>query len=171
MRSAVRGLPSRSRSLSIPYPDQLATSFPPARRSRSARVVAALGAHGHLPVVLGLGFDVHRAKAACAPWAGGLVSDGVLVTNIVGYSAADLVHFVERLGEKGEASRALCHDFEGPSGPLGVLLFAQNPDGVNRGLVLALQLFDGLLQSLEAGVVLTVGDDKQHLLLQPAVRL
>src|ERR1700722_3523667 len=140
----------------------------PAQRfySLRTRVVAALGADGHLSVAFGLGLDVHRAKAPRTPWIRRLVADGVLAADIAGHGAADLIHFIKRPREKGDATGALRHLFQSTSGAFRMLFLAQNPDGVDRRSVLTLQLFHGLLQSFEARVVFSVGHNKQHFLLQ-----
>jgi len=101
-------------------------------------VIAALGADGQLAVAFGFGFDHHLAKAAGAPGVGGFVADGVLVADVAGNGATDLVDFIERLGKEGNASGVLGDNFERAAGAFGMLFFAQDSDGVDGGSILRL---------------------------------
>src|SRR5580658_1296200 len=89
--------------------------------SLPARVVAALGADGQLAAALRLGFDAHGAKPARAPRIGRFVADGVLVADIPRHGAADLAHFIERLGKKCEPAGAIGDDFQSASSAFGML--------------------------------------------------
>src|ERR1700722_9755600 len=68
----------------------------PAQRfySLRTRVVAALGADGHLSVAFGFRLDVRRAKAARASRIRGLVADRVLAADVARHRAADLIDFI-----------------------------------------------------------------------------
>src|ERR1700722_3964808 len=97
--------------------------------SLPACVVPILRAHGQLAVALRLGLHAHAAKPARTPRIGRLVADGVLVADIAGHGAADIVHLAERLGKKSHPAGALRDDFQSPPGGVGMLLLAQNANG------------------------------------------
>src|SRR5258707_282869 len=77
--------------------DARASLTPSPRRLRPG-VVAALGAHHHLAVSLGLGLDSNLAEAAIPPRIRRLVADSILIPDIARHGPADLVDFIQRLG-------------------------------------------------------------------------
>src|SRR5579872_4212615 len=81
-----------------------------------ARIISAAGADHELAVSLGAGFDADGAIAAGALRGRGLISDGVLVADVVGHGAADLVHFVEGSGKERDASGSLGNGFKCAAG-------------------------------------------------------
>src|SRR5215831_9400989 len=119
-------------------------------------IVTTLGANHHFAVAFGLGVDVDLAESAGALGIGRLVTDGVLIADVVGDVAADLIHFIECLGEECDATRAVGKNLQRFLGALGVLFVTEDSDRVDRRPVLLLQLLDGLLQSFAAGVVFAV---------------
>src|SRR5258708_29432503 len=138
----------------------------PAGRQLHSRIVSALGANLKLLVLFRLGLYADLAEAAAGSRIRGLVSDCVLIADVVGYLPADFVHFVQGLGKKREASGALSDDLQRPLGPLGVFLIPQDSDRVHRWAVLLLQLLHRILKALSAGVIFSVGHYDQHCSLQ-----
>src|SRR5207248_5857816 len=110
-----------------------------ARSSLCASVVSTLGAYHQLTVPFGFCIYAHLAESACAFRSARLVTDGVLVADIVGDGAADRIHLIQRLGEESDAAGALAQDLEGFFGAPGMLLVSQNANGVNGWTVLLLQ--------------------------------
>ena len=49
----------------------------------------------------GIGYDFHFAVTAIGLRVAGLVADGVLVAYVAGHCLADLIHFIQVLGEEG----------------------------------------------------------------------
>jgi hypothetical protein len=93
-------------------------------------VVAALGAHQEF-AALDFGFDANVAEATAGPGIGGLVTDGVLILDIVGDLAADVIHFVESFWKKCEAAGALRNDLERVPGSFGMFFIAKDSDGID----------------------------------------
>src|SRR5580692_620260 len=129
------------------------------------RIVAAPRTHHEFAESLGLGFDANGPVAADALWGRRLVSDRVLVSNVVGHAAADRVHFIQRAREKTDSSGALRNGFKRPPGTARFLL-AQQADGVHRGAVLFLQTSNRFFQRLPAGVVFPIRHHEENFLLQ-----
>ena len=69
-----------------------------------AGVIAAAGSDGHFAVSGGAGIDTDSAISADGLGSGRFVSDGVLISDVASYSAADGVNFVQGAGKKGNAS-------------------------------------------------------------------
>src|SRR5208283_1971932 len=145
--------------------------LPAARGRLRPRVVAALGAHHHLAVSLGLGLHSHHAETARSPRIGGLVADRVLMADVVGYGLADLIHFIQRFRKERDSTGALGNDLERAPGPLGMFFLAQDSDGIHLRTVFFLQVFHRLLEILVAGIVFAVGYDEQHFLVQSRIPL
>jgi len=103
-----------------------------------ARVVTGFGADHQLTVPFSAGFHANLAEASGLLGMGGLVSDGVLIADVVRDVAADLVDFVERLGKKSYAAGTLGNDLERTLGKFRMLFVAQDPDGVNHRPILFL---------------------------------
>src|SRR5207248_8070542 len=93
-----------------------------------------------------------------------LETDGVLRANVARDGPADFVNFVGIFGEESQTTRLLSHSAQGALSFLSALL-AQDANGVNRGRVLVLHSTHHLLQRFTATVVLSMGDDQQHSLL------
>src|SRR5215469_3448072 len=134
-------------------------------------VVTTLGADHHFPVPFGFGIYTDLAESAGAFGIGRFIPDGVLIANVVGDIFADLIHFIEGLGEECDAASAVGEDLQCFLGTLGMLFVAEDSDRVDRRPILLLQLLDRLLEGFAAGVVFAVGHDEDHFLLQPGILL
>src|SRR5215472_969274 len=122
-------------------------------------------------MAFGFGINADLAEASRILRIGRFVTDGVLIPYVVGDRAADGVDFVERLRKERDASGTLRNDLEGTPGALGMLLVAEDADGVHLRPVLLLKLLDGLLQRFGAGVVLAICDDEDDFLFEARVLL
>src|ERR1700676_3174673 len=100
-----------------------------------ARIISAAGADYEFAISLGMRFHPDGAVAARALRGRRLISDGVLVTDVVGHGAANLVHFVEGAGKEGNSSGSLGNGFEGAASTAGFLL-SEQADSVHRGAIL-----------------------------------
>jgi len=58
-------------------------------------------------VAFGFGVDMDLAESAGALGIGRLVTDGVLIADVIGDVFADVIHFIEGLGEEGNAAGAV----------------------------------------------------------------
>src|SRR5882757_3488158 len=111
-----------------------------------------------------MGVNANHAVAAGGFCIGGLIADRVLITDVVGDSLADLVDFVEGARKESDAAGLLRQNLQSATG--AAFFFAtQQPDGVDGGSALLLQRLRRLLQGIAAGVVLAVGDYKDHFLV------
>ena len=72
-----------------------------------AGIVATTSPYGELAVSGSTGFDPDGAVSARTLGCRGFVTDGVLIANVTGNRAADLVYFVQRSGKKCDASGSL----------------------------------------------------------------
>src|ERR1700680_2975024 len=135
-----------------------------------ARIVTAAGADYEFAVSLGVGFYADGPVAASALRGRRLISDGVLVTDVVGHGAANLVHFVEGAGKEGNSSGSLGNGFEGAASTAGFLL-SEQADSVHRGAILFLQAANRFFEGFPASIVPSVGHDKKYFLLQSGVLL
>src|SRR4029077_2481992 len=144
------------------------TLIPPARSLLLAGIVAAAGSYCEFAVPGSAGLDPDSAISACGFGRGGLVADGVLVANVTGYRAADLVNFIQGAGKECDASSALRNGLQGALGASRPFV-TQQTDGVDRGAIFFLQLAHCLLQRFAAGIVFAVGHHEQDFLLQLAM--
>ena len=101
-------------------------------------VVAALRADNELAMALGFGFYANLAETTSAFGSGRLITDSVLVTDVVGDGAADGIYFIQSLGKERDSSGSLAENFERFPGPPRVLFVPQDADGVNGGAILLL---------------------------------
>src|SRR5689334_14255463 len=90
-----------------------------ARRSVSAgsclflpRIITTAGPDGELLVRLGPGINMDGAEAANRFRSSWRIGDRVLISNIVGNAAADLVHLGERWRKERFPSRPVAHDLK-----------------------------------------------------------
>src|ERR1700730_6056965 len=81
-----------------------------------ARIVTAAGADYEFAVSLGVGFYADGPVAASALRGRRLISDGVLVADVVGHGTANLVHFVQGAGKERDSSGSLGNCFQRPAG-------------------------------------------------------
>src|SRR5438874_13693724 len=128
-------------------------------------IVAAAGADGQLFVLSGASVNVNRSKAADIFGRRGCVSNGVLVSDIVGNASADVIHFGQAGREIRNAAAAVSKNLERPS-CLTCLLLPEQPNCVNRRAVFLLQMMHRLLHALLAGVVFAVGHNENDFSLQ-----
>src|ERR1700723_130341 len=129
-----------------------------------ARIVTSPGSDHEFAVSLRMRFYPDGAVAARALRGRGLISNRVLVADVVRHGAADLVHFVKGAGKERNSPGPLGNCFEGSPRTAG-FLFSKQADCVHRGSVLFLQASNRLFQRLSAGVVLSVSHHEQHFLL------
>src|SRR5581483_9779913 len=78
-----------------------------------AGIVAAARAHGKLLVRLGMCIDVDGPESGDTLRSRRAIGDGVLIPNILGNRAADILHLIERWWEKRYTARALGNQFQG----------------------------------------------------------
>ena len=90
---------------------------------------------------------VNGAISTSALRSGRFIADGVLVADVVRDGAADLVHFVQRLGEEMRCRRFVRRSVSVLGGRVG-LLFAEQADRVNRRTAFLLKLMNRLFQGL-----------------------
>src|SRR5579871_1584306 len=109
------------------------------------RVVAALGADDHFAVAFGFGFDAHYPEPSGASGIGGLVADRILIADVMGDGAADLVHFIKSLGEESHPARTFRDHIQSALRPFRVLFISEDSDRVDLRPVFFLQVLDGLL--------------------------
>src|SRR5215472_5698230 len=102
-------------------------------------VVPGLGAHDKLAVAFGFCFDFYLPELTDFLWAGRLITNGVLVADVVGNSPADRIHFVQSLGEKRDPPGMIGDDLQGFPGALGMILIAKQSKGVDRRATFLLQ--------------------------------
>src|SRR5690349_20371563 len=140
------------------------------RPSLLSGVVPGARAYCQLAVALRARLDMDRSIPGHALRSCRLVSQRVLVADIVGDAAADFVYFIQRLGEEGHAAGAGSYLLKGASRS-SLLLFPEQADGIDGRAVLSLQPLNGSFQRLAAGVILAVGHHENYLLLQARILL
>src|SRR5712671_7761055 len=79
-------------------------------RCLPARVVPALGSHYKLVVTPRSGVDTNLPEAAACSWIARLVSNRVLVADVVRNAPADRVYLIQIFGEKRRAAGPLRND-------------------------------------------------------------
>src|SRR5581483_2557981 len=129
------------------------------RASFLSRVITCTRPNGELPIAARLGIDPNRAIAGYRLGGSGLITDRILVTNIVGDGAADLVHFLDSPGKEGYTAGAGCHLLQGAPGT-ALLFLAQYANRVNGRSIFLLQAKNSLLERFAAGIVLAVSYNK-----------
>src|ERR1700732_2411146 len=95
-----------------------------ASRSRcclGSGVVPALGPHHQLAVTLGFRVHADLPKTTAGSRIRWLISNGVLIPDVVRHLPADLIHFVQRLRKKRQASGPLRDNLQRMLGSLGLL--------------------------------------------------
>src|SRR5215470_2183002 len=97
-----------------------------------------------------MGYYFDSAVAAVDPRVRGLVSDGVLIADVMRHGAADLVDLFQVLREEGHTACLEGERFQGPLGAPFVAFATQDADGVYRGAVVILHRADRLLQRFPA---------------------
>src|SRR3954471_7776283 len=132
-------------------------------------VVAAARADLQLAVSACTGFDFHGAIAALALRTRWLVSDDVLIADVMRDAAADLIHFARVFREVVDAAGLECELRERALRTLGFVVVAKDADGVHDGAVLILQGADGTLERLAARIIFAVGHDDEDFLILRAV--
>lgn len=118
--SIAAAIRAQRRKSSFPSTRIASWLFPCSRYLR-ARIIPALGADRHLSVPFGLCFYSNLTEAAGPLGICRLISDGVLIPDVMRYLPADLIHFVQRLGKKRQPARALRDKLERPPGTLRML--------------------------------------------------
>src|SRR5438270_12839402 len=110
-------------------------------------VVAAASADLHAAESLGFHFHPHRAIAALGLRFDRLVSDGVLVANVVRNVLRDLVDFVEVAREEGDTAGALGKRAQSTLVALFArLVVTEDPNGVDYRPILILDVTHSLLK-------------------------
>src|SRR5579864_5287489 len=120
-----------------------------------ARIITAAGADHEFAESLGVGFDADGAVPASTLRGRRLISDSVLVADVVRHGAADLVHFIQSAREESDSSGSLRNCLQRPAGPARFLL-AQQADRIHRGTALFLQPANRLFEGFPAGIVFSV---------------
>src|SRR4051812_12901131 len=130
-------------------------------------IVTATRADLHASESLGLCLHTDGAIPALRLRLEGLVTNGVLVANVVCYVLRDLVDFMQIAREERDTAGALGKSSQSTlvAFLLG-LVVAEDTDGVDNGTVLILHMSNRLLQRHAAGVIFAVGDYQQNFLVE-----
>src|SRR5712692_806922 len=116
--------------------------------------------------VRGNDFDLDSTEGAVTLAVARIVGEGVLVADIVGDLLADVVDVVDIFREIGKAAGGQRDFLESFLGALGVFLalLTEQADGVDDGICF-LDFADGFFERIAAGVVFTVGDYQENVLV------
>src|SRR6267154_1107512 len=134
---------------------------------RLAGVVTGAGSDLHATESLRLRLNANRTIATLRLRFDGLVADGVLVANIVGNILRDLVDFVQIAWEECHATGPFRQSAQSALVTLlARLIVAEDANGVDDRSILVLDVSNSLLQRHAAGIIFTVGHDKQNLLIK-----
>ncbi len=111
-------------------------------------------------------FDLDSTERAVAPGIRRIVSQGVLVPDVVGDLQTDVVHVRDVFREIGKAAGSLGDIFESFFGALGALLafLAEQADRVDHSVGF-LNLPNCFFERIAAGVVFSIGDDQEDALV------
>src|SRR5262249_2918604 len=105
-----------------------------------------------------MGYHLYSAVPTIGAGIGGLVSNAVLVADIVRYFLGDLVHFFDVLRKESYAAGLQRQRFQGALGGALPVFRTEDADGINRWAVFVLDGAHGLLQGFAAFIVIAVGD-------------
>src|ERR1700734_451074 len=94
---------------------------PRSRCCRRSRVVPRLWPPPQLAVTLGFRVHTDLSKTTAGSRICRLISNGVLVADIVRHLPADLIHFVQWLGKKRQSPGSLRDNLQRMPGSLGML--------------------------------------------------
>src|ERR1700733_3645309 len=132
------------------------------------RVIAGLGANDQLVVSLGLGLHVNRAKSALVDGLGGVIADGVLLTDILRYLPGNGVHLVQVFGKKGNTASLIRQQLERSFGAMGLPAAAgvvvEQTYRVNDRPLQVLDAAHRFFQRGARSIVFSIRDDQQNLL-------
>src|SRR3984957_10975245 len=83
-------------------------------------VIASLGADDQLVVAFGLRLDMNRAEPALAHRLGGVITNRVLLTNILRDLSDNFIHLGKILGKKRDTPSLIGQHFQRPLGTTGL---------------------------------------------------
>src|SRR5580658_4920090 len=110
------------------------------------RIVAAARSHNQLAMVRRSRLNVHYPVAPKAGGLGGMISNGVLVANILSDLSRDLVHILQRIREVRDAACFLRQHLKGISRSLSFLVIGiiEKSDGIDHRTSQTLHTADSL---------------------------
>src|ERR1700733_10362032 len=131
-------------------------------------VIASLGADDQLVVAFGLRLDMNRAETALAHRLGGVITNRVLLTNILRYLSGNLILLGKILGEKGDTPSLISQHFQRPLGTAGLAAAAgvvvEQSYRIDDRPLQILNATNRFLQAGAGSIGFPVGDDQENLL-------
>src|SRR5580698_6763437 len=142
-----------------------------ARRSCGSRarlldvwIVAGAGAHHQLVVAFGMRLHAYHAEASLTGRLGGVITNCVLLANILRHLSRNLVHLAKVLWEEGDAPRLVGEHFQRSTGTAGLpstpTVVVEQPNRIHHRTLEVLDATYGFLKRGAGSIVFAVGDDQ-----------